>query len=113
METLRKAVRGFYERQRTEHSTARACAAFQVHMHEDLVDALSSPSEIRARLAARLTRQIERERLKGMARHWSYDLNRHIGLKEALDLLSMPAKGKAGTPLPRAGSVPSSSGSAC
>ena len=29
----------------------------------------------------------ERERMKGLAGHWSYDLNRHIALKQAADRL--------------------------
>ncbi|MER2534985.1 MAG: cytoplasmic protein [Rhizobiaceae bacterium] len=33
----------------------------------------------------RLRRAIERERLRGRRSHWSYDLNRHIAMKEALD----------------------------
>jgi len=32
-------------------------------------------------------RLIERERQKGVIGHWSYDLNRHIALKQALDRL--------------------------
>jgi len=35
---------------------------------------------------------IERERLRGVRKHWSYDLNRHISLKQALDRLR-PADG--------------------
>ncbi|MBL8584883.1 MAG: cytoplasmic protein, partial [Rhizobiaceae bacterium] len=37
----------------------------------------------RQRLIARIDRALERERLKGLSRHWSYDLNRHIALKQA------------------------------
>jgi len=36
---------------------------------------------------------IERERLRGVRKHWSYDLNRHISLKQALDRLR-PADGR-------------------
>ncbi len=32
-------------------------------------------------------RALRRERAKGLRRHWSYDLNRHIALKRALDRL--------------------------
>ncbi|MGQ2906386.1 MAG: cytoplasmic protein [Aliihoeflea sp.] len=39
----------------------------------------------RGDLARRLKRLIERERIRGSNRHWSYDLNRHIALKQALD----------------------------
>ena len=30
-------------------------------------------------------RAMKRERMKALHRHWSYDLNRHIALKEACD----------------------------
>jgi hypothetical protein len=60
-------------------------------MGEDLDQALELPPDLRARLCRRLERRIERERLRGAARHWSYDLNRHIALKQALDLLGGPA----------------------
>lgn len=39
----------------------------------------------RAKLLHRLDRIIERERLKGARKHWSYDLNRHIALKQLRD----------------------------
>ena len=41
----------------------------------------------KSHICRRLKRLIERERLKGVKGHWSYDLNRHIGLKQALDTL--------------------------
>ena len=40
------------------------------------------------RTIKRIERLLERERLRGGRRHWSYDLNRHIALKQALDRLS-------------------------
>ncbi|WP_367193768.1 hypothetical protein [Amorphus sp. 3PC139-8] len=39
------------------------------------------------RLLTRLRRAIRAERQRGIAGHWSYDLNRHIALKQAVDLL--------------------------
>ena len=39
------------------------------------------------RTIKRIERLLERERLRGGRRHWSYDLNRHIALKQALDRL--------------------------
>lgn len=56
----------------------------------DLGDALAMPAPERTRIAARLRRLVERERQRGMQRHWSYDLNRHIALKQALDRLCAP-----------------------
>ncbi len=41
--------------------------------------------EDRQRFMLRLERLLERERLKGLNRHWSYDLNRHIALKQLRD----------------------------
>lgn len=53
----------------------------------DLACALEQPRQCRERIVLRLRRLIERERLRGARRHWSYDLNRHIALKQALDSL--------------------------
>jgi hypothetical protein len=66
---------------------ARQLAAMQLACGIDLSVALEASSELQARYIRRLERVIERERLKGMRRHWSYDLNRHIALKQALDQL--------------------------
>lgn len=53
----------------------------------DLDDALTETGQGKARLEARILRLLERERLRGQRRHLSYDLNRHIALKKALDRL--------------------------
>lgn len=44
--------------------------------------------EDRQKLLLRLDRLIERERLKGASGNWSYDLNRHIALKQLRDGLA-------------------------
>ncbi|MCB1495182.1 MAG: hypothetical protein KDJ86_05300 [Bauldia sp.] len=36
------------------------------------------------RIVARLARALRAERNRGRAGHWTYDLNRHIGLRQAL-----------------------------
>lgn len=51
----------------------------------DLSTALAAGPEEKAKLVERIERLITRERIKGLKRHWSYDLNRHIALKQALD----------------------------
>jgi hypothetical protein len=66
---------------------ARQRAALFLTCGVDLPAALSTPVEDRGRIMARLQRLIERERIKGARRHWSYDLNRHIAMKQALDRL--------------------------
>lgn len=38
--------------------------------------------------ADRITAAIRRERAKSVMRHWSYDLNRHIALKQARDRIA-------------------------
>lgn len=53
----------------------------------DLDAAAGLHGEARTALCRRLGVMIERERLKGATRPWSYDLNRHIALKQVLDSL--------------------------
>lgn len=81
---------------------ARQTAAFYLMSGIDLSQALASQGEARARVVARIERLMRRERLKGASRHWSYDLNRHIALKQALDRLRAPSSGAAGAPRARA-----------
>lgn len=77
----------FAARKQDEVTEARQLAALSLSCGLDLRSALEAPPETRARLIRRLKHVIERERLKGMRRHWSYDLNRHIALKQVLDRL--------------------------
>ena len=69
----------------SEH--ARQTAALFILGGIDLAAGLRSAKPERLRLAARLRRLIERERLRGINRNWTYDLNRHIAMKQALDRL--------------------------
>jgi hypothetical protein len=41
--------------------------------------------EVRHAILAKLQRALRAERNRGMSGHWSYDLNRHIALKQAYD----------------------------
>ncbi|HEY4193713.1 MAG TPA: hypothetical protein VGM46_13790 [Mesorhizobium sp.] len=70
-------------------ATARAqqIAAMQLVCGIDLSAALRAGPDAQGQIICRVERVIERERLKGMRRHWSYDLNRHIALKQVLDQL--------------------------
>ena len=80
-----------------ERNLARQRAALQILCGVDL-DAISmQDEENKAHMCRRLKRLIERERLKGVKGHWSYDLNRHIGLKQALNSLKASAS-KTGLP---------------
>ena len=80
------------ERRRAEAAEAAQAAALQLLVGADLRRALEARSQDREELARRLRRCLERERLRGLRRHWSYDLNRHIALKQALDRIQPPGE---------------------
>lgn len=62
-------------------------AAVQILTKMDFNALLNADETHKQSAIRRLKRFIERERLKGVAKHWSYDLNKHIALKQALDRL--------------------------
>ena len=86
---------GFLRRKAGEIGEARQRVAFQIACGLDIADALSAKGARRAELLRKLDRAIERERIKGLCRHWGYDLNRHIALKQFRDRLCPDRKGKA------------------
>lgn len=89
------------ERQEFERRS-RQMAAFRLATGIDLSTVLASKGEERANFIRRLGRIIERERLRGARRHWSYDLNRHIALKQVLDeLCGRPPRHRTGIQRPR------------
>lgn len=87
MQRLREEAKGFgaYKHQAT--TQARQVAAMQLLCGIDLSTAAAAEGDAQTSLIRRIERILERERLKGMRRHWSYDLNRHIALKQVLDQL--------------------------
>lgn len=87
MDELRHQAKNYRARKAQERSHASQTAALQLSAGIDISEVFHSSPEGRRRLALRLERLIERERLRGFRRHWSYDLNRHISLKQALDRL--------------------------
>lgn len=91
---LREEALAFRRRKRREAEEARQMAALFLACGLELDAVVDAAPEARDRLRRRLARLIERERLRGAARHWSYDLNRHIALKQALDRLG----GDGGSP---------------
>jgi hypothetical protein len=80
-------ARAYREKKAREVRRAAMRAAFFLSTGIEIDAALALEGDARAKLRQRLGRLIERERLRGAARHWSYDLNRHIALKQALDRL--------------------------
>ena len=87
MSGFRQEIAAFRANKQREIADARQTAALQLACHFDLAEALSADPGARTRIVLRLERMIERERQRGMRKHWSYDLNRHIALKQALDRL--------------------------
>lgn len=97
MSSLRQEIAAFLENKQNTASEARQMAALQIACHFDLAEALGAEPALRSRIVISLERMIERERQRGMRRHWSYDLNRHIALKQALDRLRPEEPGAAAT----------------
>ena len=87
MSPLRTEISDFRRRKNEESEQARQRVACLLLAGVDLSQAIDIEPGERQRLRMRLERLVERERLRGMRRHWSYDLNRHIALKQALDRL--------------------------
>jgi hypothetical protein len=87
MRTLQQDANAFTGQKMAEAMDAGQTVALRLLCGVDLSAALAADGEEKARLIERIKRLIKRERLKGLRRHWSYDLNRHIALKQALDRL--------------------------
>jgi hypothetical protein len=88
MRPLAEEIEDYRQEKDRRTAEARQRAALFLACGVDLPEALSASAADRSRIMARLQRLIERERIKGGRRHWSYDLNRHIAMKQALDRLS-------------------------
>lgn len=89
----KKQQNAFLAAKEDELSQARQRIALQILCNIDLNTVAAQDDASKSHLCRRLRRLIERERLKGAKGHWSYDLNRHIGLKQALDSLEASMSG--------------------
>jgi hypothetical protein len=100
MHGLEEEARTFRSERLAETAEARQRAALHLCCGIDLEHLESAGPGRRAEFVSKIKRAIERERLKGTRRHWTYDLNRHIALKQALDRFfpagpaAIPASGK-------------------
>lgn len=92
IEEWKKERGAFLAAKETLATETRQRLALQILCNVDLDEMLVQDEASRLHMCRRLTRLMERERLKGTRGHWSYDLNRHIGLKQALDSLRSQAK---------------------
>ncbi|MGY6708739.1 MAG: cytoplasmic protein [Rhizobiaceae bacterium] len=91
-ELRREAEAHGLRREARERHAARL-VAFRLATGLDLEAALAASGTELRRAIVRVERLLERERQRGWARHWSYDLNRHIALSEALGELRLAASG--------------------
>lgn len=80
-------IRAFKARKAVLETEARQLVALRLISGVDMAAALAAGPDQAIHIMKRVERLIERERLKGLRRHWAYDLNRHIALKQGLDRL--------------------------
>lgn len=88
MARLEREAALFRKRKKQEIDKAGQRVAVRLCCGFDLPDTASAGREALALAAARIWRAIQRERMKAAKAHWSYDLNRHIALKQAHDELA-------------------------
>lgn len=86
MQSISREAAQFLQSKADATRMAGATAAAFLGCGIDLARIGACPEQ-RAAAALRLGRLLERERQKGARGHWSYDLNRHIALKQALDIV--------------------------
>jgi hypothetical protein len=96
MSDLMGETRDFLAQKRNNQAKTAQMVALQLCCGLDLSAVLAAEQETRAAALRRLDRLIERERLKGGRHHWSYDLNRHVALKQARDLVRATLSSRAG-----------------
>ncbi|MDM7850464.1 cytoplasmic protein [Pseudochrobactrum kiredjianiae] len=92
-ENLQHDRQVFIENRKEDALQAAQSFALQMSCGIDLRQITTSSTEKKASVVAKLNRLIKRERLKGLNKHWSYDINRHIALKQVqIRILNMIAK---------------------
>lgn len=88
MEMLSAEASGLQPNATGERSRTGALLSLQILCGENLDAVLAAGPDEKRRVTRKLLHRLERERLRGLRGHWSYDLNRHIGLRQALDLVA-------------------------
>ncbi len=87
---LQQSRQTFLAERARQQANAMQRVALQIIAGIDIEQLVRAPTSEKKMAIQRLTRLIERERLRGLKGHWSYDLNRHIGLKQVLDTIQQP-----------------------
>jgi hypothetical protein len=82
---MSEAATAFVRQREAHEAQARQRAALALACGLDIDAALASSGRERIAIIRRVERLLERERQRGCRRHWSYDLNRHIALKQVRD----------------------------
>ena len=83
-----KDVAAFLARKADRAAEARQRAALQLSCGID-IDSIPPPGDPRrGQVVARIERELRRMRQAGLRKHWSYDLNRHIALRQLHDRLT-------------------------
>ena len=90
---LHGEIREFLESRRHATHEAAQRAALQIVCGLDLGAVLGGSRDLRQKALAKTERMVKRERHRGALRHWSYDLNRHIALKQVCDRSAGGARG--------------------
>jgi hypothetical protein len=85
MHAFQQEIAAFAERKAAELSEARRRVALRLSCGMDLPDPAQADRATTMDALGKARRAMKRERMKALHRHWSYDLNRHIALKEACD----------------------------
>lgn len=85
MDLMRREIAAFRHRKIGETLQARQRVALRLSCGLDLPENIDADRETTKATLARIHRAIQRERMKALRQHWSYDLDRHIALKLAYD----------------------------
>lgn len=82
MRAMSEEIQEFLSQRDAEQASARQRVALRLLCGLDLEAVLEAGSAAQERALLKIRRLIGRERLRGLSGHWSYDLNRHIALKQ-------------------------------
>ena len=85
MDLMRQEIAAFRHRKTAETLQARQRVALRLSCGLDLPENIDVDPDTTKATLARIQRAMQRERMKALRQHWSYDLDRHIALKLAYD----------------------------
>lgn len=99
-DNLKHEKQQFLEKIKADNLNACQTVALHLSCGLDLQKILHADATHQITVISRLDRLIQRERLKGLNKHWSYDINRHIALKQIRDRLLSIVTSKTPRKLP-------------